>query len=359
MQHHDSVVALRSSVCISLAAIAAALLVSAPGPTHACSVRGPGIFGRTVWPAPGANPPINARFYVSYLLGGNSGGSAIPPIGPDVALLDDDGTPVATSTEVVGSHVIIRPTAALLPNRPYKVTDHRLIPCEPTQGECPLTAAPQVIATFTTGAAADTEAPNFTGLTGATFLERTTCDSSACCGPYDLYSVEFSWSSGKDNTAGGDLRYNVYRREGGALVVGLVEGLTAVGVQTCSGGFPSPGRLELPPGTYVVRAVDWAGNEDSNDVAKRIGAACSDHDVHACAVSGTQADDTRGLWLVLVVGTSVAGLTSGRRWRASVRSRQMSDPYDGKTTQRPRGWWHAQRGTALRRRGRWPRPMPL
>jgi hypothetical protein len=215
---------------------------------------------------------------VSYELRATFPGSEVPALGSDVALLDADGSPVAASIEVIGSRVVLQPSAALLPNHGYQIADRRTVPCDHNQKGCALTDEPRAFASFTTGTAADTKAPMFSGVASMVIGRRETCDNSGCCGPYDEVPVVLSWHPGSDDLAGGDLRYNVYyRRDSDPATVSpvatLVEGTAFFGFQTCSVGVVAArsvtaAPIETAPGTYMIRAVDWGGNEESNSVGQ-------------------------------------------------------------------------------------------
>jgi hypothetical protein len=323
----DRDVAVRSPGWIVVTTImAAAVMISRESAVEACgNLPGPGILARSVWPG-GADqhPPINARFVVSYQLRATFPGDEVPPLGPDVALLDGDGTPVAASIEVVGSQVVLQPSTALLPNHPYQIADRRTVPCDHNQNGCALTNEPRVFASFTTGATADTTPPIFAGVTSIAADQRETCDNTACCGPFDNVPVGLSWRAGSDDLAGDQLRYNVYFRPARepatvSLIAGLIEGAELRGFQTCSGtpiGY-IPQRVETAPGTYTVRAVDWAGNEESSSAGQVLGDVCSSaagqvvgeagsRKAAGCAVSGAPGADGSASWWAVALGAFAA-----------------------------------------------------
>jgi hypothetical protein len=245
---------------------------------RACSQIAPGIFSRTVWPAEPEPLPTNARPVVTYLV---AGPLEIAALGDDLALLDADGTEVEASIVGDGSHFQIRPTAPLLPNHGYQIADRRAVPCGAGQVTCEQSLGPQAFASFTTGAGPDTNAPAFAGVSSIAAADHLTCDNGACCGSYDVHLVNVSWPPASDDVANADVRYNVYRREGTSLklVAGFVQGTEMIGVRTCSGTWGAP---EVKPGFYVVRAVDGAGNEDSNTIERQVGELCSS----GCSVGG-------------------------------------------------------------------------
>ena len=77
----------------------------------------------------------------------------------------------------------------------------------------------------------------------------------------------------------------MYRRDGATLtpVATWVAGARLAGSAWCSGAWGSP---NLPRGSYIVRAVDYAGNEDTNSVALELGDPCQDRG--GCAVGGAE-----------------------------------------------------------------------
>jgi hypothetical protein len=96
-------------------------VVGVEADAQACSLAAGGIYDRTVWPGPDTQPPVNTRVIVRYGLVSYAGlpDQQPPAIGPDLVLLDGDGTIVPATSEVVGYDVILRPDAPLLPNHAY------------------------------------------------------------------------------------------------------------------------------------------------------------------------------------------------------------------------------------------------
>jgi hypothetical protein len=317
-RRRDRNVAFRAAGGLGIAwLVAGSLLIHAPA-AHACSRVGTGIQDRKVWPAAQQGIPVNARLVVEYSTGASVEGFDVPALGPDVALLDGD-TPVATTFQLVGSRVVLNPAATLLPNHAYSIADRRTVPCYAIPSGCTLTDAPQVFASFTTGSAVDSTPPTFAGLAPPAVADRLVCDSGACCGPYDVVPVDLSWMTGSDDVAGSDLRYNLYALPDGgvparSLLVGLADAMTLRGFETCAG--PFPGELELKPGRYMVRAVDWAGNEDQNSQARSLGQVCSqsiNSQPTACAVAGSDARGATNLGALLIFAAATAVAIAVRR----------------------------------------------
>jgi hypothetical protein len=297
-------------------ALPALLVAGVPSPAHACSPVPGGIHSRTVWPGDG-NLPTNTRVVVSYGVGSSDG--AIPAIGPDLTLLDADGSTVAITTEVSGTAVVIRPNAPLLPNHGYQIADRRAVPCGiGFPAGCELAAAPAVFASFTTGATADDAAPTFAGLSGYHIGDRSSCQTAgSCCSVYDINYVDLMWPAAADDIAGADVRYNVYRRDRStapALVATRISGTTLSGAAVCSGHWGGP---ELPAGFYMVRAVDWAGNEDANAQEVHIGDACAGGGVFSCSVDNAPPPATWPIAATIAAGMLV--VIFGARIRPSRR----------------------------------------
>ena len=289
---------MKTWVGIAVGLTALSWLPGFPRPARGCSTIGPGINTRSTWPGPDSAIPTNARFVVSYF----PGGSGVPTFGPDLMLLDADGTQIPTTMEGGGSSVVIRASGDLLPNHGYQLADRRTIPCNAITGDCALAATPQVFASFTTGPGADTVAPTFAGVTGVAVANHLTCNSDACCGTYDAYVAEASWAAGSDDLAGSDIRYNVYRGSSLTLVAALVPGTSTSGTRICSGSF---GDGAFQPGDYVVRAVDWAGNEDTNVAARHLDDPCNSGG--GCSLAASPPPSDRSSWLSLVAMAIVAG----------------------------------------------------
>jgi hypothetical protein len=279
------------------------------GSAHACSIAAPGIASRSVWPGPEQAVPTNARIVVRYNMTGSP--LNIPAFGQDLQLLDADGSQVSATMEVLGTAVVIRAGAGLLPNHAYQLADRRTIPCSGIGLDpCPLAADPQVFASFTTSAGVDTAPPAFGGLTNIGAASHLTCNSDACCGTYDYYVIQAGWAAASDDVAGGDVRYNLYRREGSSLILvsELAEGTSTSGTAVCSG---TVGGLPFVRGDYVVRAVDWAGNEDSNLATRHLDDPCGSG--AACAIGGSPLPPDRSPWLVAAAALSAAGVGIARR----------------------------------------------
>lgn len=249
---------------VSLAAVALAAL-TAPRPARACSILR-GLQLGSVWPEDGSQDvPANVRFVVTYygqpLFAEDSiamraleirpagGGAAVPVLVTDVAA-------VARPLRFLLS---VQPAADLEAGKDYELLGR--IVKNSCGGGCPIEPTPVPIARFRT-APADHEAPTFAGATGLmTGVEW--CDSDACCGARDGYVVYFTKDAASEPAL-----YAVYAAGSTAMIaLGEVELF-----YSCSGN--SIHGMPLAPGEYVVRAVDRAGNEDTNQRRVKVELRC-------------------------------------------------------------------------------------
>ncbi|HEY5450294.1 MAG TPA: hypothetical protein VIQ54_16180, partial [Polyangia bacterium] len=90
------------------------------------------------------------------------------------------------------------------------------------------------------------------------------------------------------------------------LIQELVGGTGAYGSVACSGSWGA----SLVPGDYVVRAVDWAGNEDSNLATRHLDNPCGSG--LSCAVAESRPSG-RSPWLAAAAGLVLAGVAVRRR----------------------------------------------
>jgi hypothetical protein len=295
----------------------AAWLGASASVARACPVSG--IYGRSTWPAPGTSVPTNARFVVTY-----SSDSADPKVGPDLALVDAaDGTivPTMTSTPYALWQVVVRPSAPLKPNHAYHLADRHSLPCILPGGGCDPSATLAMFASFTTTGADDTTAPTFAGLRSITWGQRQVpCTGTCCLASYESYEVILSWPDATDDVANA-VSYNVYRRD------------QATGTAKLVGGFLPPGDLRgtvvvsgTPPpwstleyGTYSVRAVDWAGNEDKNERTLELSANMKPDTGGGCTVSGASGPPLLGLALLAL---ALAATVAARPACAASRARR-------------------------------------
>jgi len=83
------------------------------------------------------------------------------------------------------------------------------------------------------------------------------------------------WEPAQDAVSGGAVLYNVYGPEAGDLYPAFVDATNLIGSVACD-RYPSPSTFRGTPGIYRVRAIDWAGNEDSNVTMRTLSNACTD-----------------------------------------------------------------------------------
>lgn len=302
-------------------AVASLLLTVRSGVAHACSPPGDGIYGRTVQPPDGATGvPINAEIRLRY--------EGRLEIDPQIRVRPVGELPIEVEVEAVDYRLFIaRPTGGLEANTTYEVLDRVQVPCD---REC-MSPGFQVVASFTTGDAADVTPPTFAGLAS---VNSRYIEFDGTCGEYSTVIFDLSWEQATDDHPTEWLRYNVYDDRGRG--VSLYAGTSVSGQALCGGSadfWPIEAPFSGPTGEYWVRAVDLAGNEDAN-MRKMATGSCSgspppapdggpqtpgvDPDTHqarGCAVMSPPLAG-HGQWLALAV---IAALAWRRRRRAVPR----------------------------------------
>jgi hypothetical protein len=275
----DRSVAIVSS--LSVVAALTAMFGAAERIANACGVTQAGIQARSVWPSEDKTVPTNARLFVTYA----SSAEGLADLGSDLALLDGDGTAIPATVEVVEGSVLLKPHADLLPNHAYQLADRRTVPCAAAGTDaCAPTNATTPFATITTGPGPDRTPPSFGGLAATSPQPDAICGGDTCCG--HVVPIKFDWTNGTDDVAGVDVRYDVFEQDGAMLVpVARLLPLDGFhGAQVCDGSWGGP---DIGPGNYVVRAVDYAGNEDQNLIAHGFSDQCfTDSLIPACEVAG-------------------------------------------------------------------------
>jgi hypothetical protein len=253
-------------------------VIGAPKIARACSYAEPGLGPfRSPLPADGStNQPRNARIWVGYPLFTYPGGPVPPPLGQDLALRAKGGAPVSTTFRLVNgdalgfTYVVMTPAQSLLANTTYELVDKRTLPCEVARGSCAL-GTPAAFSSFTTGDFLDSKPPTFAGVASVEAQPFQTCAGSACCGPFVIRTYDMRWTAARDEGSASWVRYNVYRRVDGANVHVTVTDHAQFGAWvSCEGR----GNGAVSEGEYLVRAEDWAGNEDDNTVVQTITKAC-------------------------------------------------------------------------------------
>lgn len=169
-----------------------------------------------------------------------------------------------------GHYIVVLELNNLLPsNQTIKVLG-RLpeLPCSYTQGDkkCVYPKEHKELSRFTTSAHVDEEAPTFRGLEGFNFRPPQVHEPESCDSHRYLYlSMGFAWSPATDNTTPTKmLRYNVYKSTD--LITPIFHLVTGIGASLeCPGTWGETYQQRIRKGqTYIVRAVDLAGNEDHN-----------------------------------------------------------------------------------------------
>lgn len=165
------------------------------------------------------------------------------PIVAALAYVAVDGTRIplaATETERVYC-----PTASLAPDADYVLVGPELDSSSTTCG-----GVDEVeLLSFHTGSTADTTPPSAPGLVEDAECFRDVCDSSACCGPYDVIAHRSTWGDATDD--GAEVAYVVDGVLRTFAISRWAEGLSDQPV-------PVPAYERLPP--RDVRAIDVAGN---------------------------------------------------------------------------------------------------
>lgn len=221
---------------------------------RACSGGTTSINARAVLPADGTTGvPLNARILVRY----SPTVAPIAPPAPNIRVRPQGGEPIALvqTAGMAPGLTLARPDANLLPNTVYEILDSILVPCLGL--EC-VAGDHRVVATFTTGASVDTTPPVFAGPMGFEVSWSNPLSYPAICTGGQTFAVRLHWTAGTDDLAP-TLTYNVYGSTQTVPVIPLVTGDNVLDYVRCT---------SRPTGALVgpirVRAVDQAGNEDSN-----------------------------------------------------------------------------------------------
>ncbi len=296
---------------VFLSTIAAVGFVHETG-VRACSAPLPGVVStRQVIPADGStNVPSNARVILSYE--GTSGGV---PDHPKLRAPDGTDVPVTVSTPVNTPGIPSLATYVLVPGAPLKenttytvLSDYAQLPC--VQNNLAIVGAggnptcfptldggdsfggdagvppTNVISSFTTGAGPDTTPPTLSGSLSYTVGSRYTCTAGACCGPYDAFTVGFTWD--KSANAGTTVVYELSDANGVVLmpVPDSPTGDVGPSVETLNGAFLCSGTVTSSPamingtrflgkaGLYTLVAIDVAGNR-SQPISVNVTLDCS------------------------------------------------------------------------------------
>jgi len=241
------------------------LLAASPRPAQACTVVTVSeLTGRTFWPRSGELLPTNGQVTVRYEGHWAESSAPLAALASELQLRPVGGQPIAVTTTVADGLLVVQPDMVLAPNQGYELLDQRPIPCTLMTVDCGGRGEWMVVASFTTTAGPDIAAPPFAGLATPVWSALDLCSSTGCCGPYRGFPVTLSWPATTDQ--GAPAIYRLYRRgNGGALErIATTEATSLQGFLACDRGSAGLYRIVLTPGAYLVRAVDNAGNEDSN-----------------------------------------------------------------------------------------------
>ena len=259
------------------------IALTIPAVSSACSPPRPGISNLAVHPPTKTNDvPLNGRIIVrlnrvTWQPNSFREKFEIRPVG---------GSVLQVTPRLIGrghwKRYVFTFSKPLKPNTTYEVlTNIQKVPCSFNSGSSTCAAGKsRVISTFQTGTKADNQPPQFKGLKSITPPpKRSVCPNSACCGPYDYGRFSLGWDPATDETSPKHVLYNVYRLPD--LKKPLLELVpTAFGIELCSGHFPGERwdnfTMRSFPINYkfVVRAVDLAGNEDTNTISKQLNNLC-------------------------------------------------------------------------------------
>jgi len=214
--------------------------------------------------------PINAEVRVRYQPNTSAAAGFVDGL-PAPTLVDAQGKLVAAQVEqrkdMKATLYILRPKAPLSPNSTFTVQDgfgSKESWCGSFDAPC--VSAASVAGSFTTAAQADTSPPFFVGLLGFDASWQS-CGDSNCCGPFAGYQVALQWGPATDDSDAKQLRYNVYRMDGGKKALASFA-IAAVG-STVGGYLAFASNLGvLADGDYQVCAIDLAGNESCPNGSK-------------------------------------------------------------------------------------------
>jgi len=238
-----------------LFAVVAATSGARVGDADACGPPWGGVSERVVLPEDGATDvPLNARIYVLYDTAGGDPGSTLSlrvQGGADVAL-------GATTPLTLGSARLLTPAAPLQPSATYELLDTLTLPCDSEFASDCISAA-AVIATFTTGTAADTSAPS---LTGVSLQSSGFCTGESCPDGEDVQYDTITIGAVADDLPTNWVQY-MYLSTDGQVLAGPTSWLiTGRGCGGGAGYFPIVKYLALPS-TVDIRGVDLAGNVET------------------------------------------------------------------------------------------------
>jgi hypothetical protein len=254
------------------------ILGQVPSIAHACSGGTSGIFGRQIIPGDGAvGVPLNGQIEVTYTAQASG-----PFWSTGLQIRPQNGQPLAADVQQVyagrsSAKFVLRPSTALAANTVYEILDSLIVPC--MQSECQQ-VAPHVVASLTTGSRVDSVPPSFAGL--ASIEVSPTSPYDAPCAQGSAFHVTLHWEAATDDLSP-TVTYTVYNANanGSVRIQSFLSGTSLTGIVTCPVclvDFPVCPSTGVSPygepfsgdgfaqsvGPFIVRAVDEAGNEDTN-----------------------------------------------------------------------------------------------
>jgi hypothetical protein len=260
----------------------------APACAHACSGGTSGIFGRQIIPGDGAvGVPLNGQIEVTYTAQASG-----PFWNTGLQIRPQNGQALAANVQQVyagrsSAKFVLRPSTALAADTVYEILDSLIVPC--MQSECQQ-VAPHVVSSLTTGSQVDTLPPSFAGL--ASIEVSPTSPYEAPCATGSAFHVTLHWEAGTDDLSP-TVTYAVYNANanGNVRIQSFLSGTSLTGIVTCplcSVGAPVCPSTGVSPygepfsgdgfvqsvGPFIVRAVDRAGNEDTNAVVMSLPNLC-------------------------------------------------------------------------------------
>ncbi len=294
----------RMKLALASAAVLGLSLLPPAAPAQACS-----------WPMQGSasifephdgalDVPTNARLWLT--ISGTRGldGYQVhlrPVGGSEVETALDSGNGTWFYQQVL----VLKPGAPLAPATTYEVLDNQRRPCD-SPDDC---TGPDfaVIATFTTGVAADDEAPRLGPTPTLEVAEYQVGEDS--CGRYNQVPFAIHWREASDASP---VSYELWG-EGGAMPLARLFDTGMGGAVACGEEQMSWSSRLNRNGRYVVRAVDIAGNMTASAPvlvnivcpAEAPGGTAAEQAL-GCQVGAGRASRSGALVLLLVVGVFAA-----------------------------------------------------
>lgn len=282
-------------------------LLMAPTLGDACSnVSGTSLERKAIFPGDqSVNVPTNTQLTIHYnYRGPTSGPSAVDfkkaewksawDIMKNVVLREKGGASIKLTLNRENHNEAIRWISvswkldkALKPNTTYEVLTG---PSNCVPPHCKKSSL-KVAATFVTGKLEDKTPPSFQGL-GALNVKEEVCNDSCCVVNGKKYDIlRFQWKSAQDtHTARPQIRYRIYRANNPSTPLFEVSKTSNTSAWGTGTGSDFLIRTEFacgdarsqafflfgvkPMDHLIVRAVDLAGNEDTNTTAQRYTPTC-------------------------------------------------------------------------------------